>query len=68
MYVVMDSPRVRELREERGLSRRDLAQAVGLAESTLRRVERGGVVRLATVRKVAAHLGEEPVEIARPHR
>ncbi len=68
MYVVMDTPKVRELREERGLSRRDLARAVGLAESTLRSVERGEPARLATARKVAAYLGAEPVEIARAHR
>jgi len=68
MYVVMDSPKVRELREERGLSRRDLAQAVGLAESTLRSAERGEVVRSATARKVAAYFGAKPAEVARVHR
>jgi len=64
----MDSPKVRELREERGRSCREAAQDAGVAESTLRCAERGEPVRLATARKVAAYLEEDLAEIARVQR
>ena len=60
MYVVMNSERVRSLREERGLTRRDLAVAAGVSETTLRRVEREEPVYFRTGRKVAKALGVEP--------
>jgi DNA-binding XRE family transcriptional regulator len=66
MYAVMDGEKIQEMRAERGLSRRQFAQAVGLAQSTLRSAEQGGTVRLLTVRKLAAYFGTQPKEIARP--
>jgi transcriptional regulator with XRE-family HTH domain len=58
--VVMNSERVQSLREERGLSRRDLATAAGVSETTARRVEREEPVTFRTGRKVADALGVEP--------
>ena len=60
MYVKMNSERVQELREERGLSRRDLAGAAGISAETVRRAEREEPVRFSTGRAVADALGAEP--------
>ena len=60
MYVVMDSERVRELREEKGMSRRDLAGAAGISAQTVRRVELEEPVYFRTGRAVAEALGVEP--------
>jgi transcriptional regulator with XRE-family HTH domain len=60
VYVVMNSERVRSLREERGLTRRDLAVAAGVSETTLRRVEREEPVYFRTGRAVAKALGVGP--------
>jgi transcriptional regulator with XRE-family HTH domain len=65
MFVAMDGRKVRALREERGMSRRDLAGAAGLGESTVRKVEAGANVRLRTVRGLAATLGTRPQELGR---
>ncbi len=51
-------PRLRQLREERGLSLRDVAAAAGIAPSVLSNFERGQVSpTLATTHKVLAALG-----------
>jgi transcriptional regulator with XRE-family HTH domain len=60
MYVVMNSERVRSLREGRGLSKRGLAAAASVSETTLRRVERGEPLYFRTGRTVAKALGVEP--------
>jgi transcriptional regulator with XRE-family HTH domain len=60
MYVVMNNQRVQELREEKGLSKRDLATAAGVSETALKRVEREEPVAFRTRRKVATALGVEP--------
>jgi transcriptional regulator with XRE-family HTH domain len=59
-YVVMDAERVQELREEKMMSRRDLAGAAGISVSTVRRAEREKPLYLSTGRKVADALGVEP--------
>jgi len=59
-YVVMDSSRVRELREEKGMTRRDLAGAAGISAETVRRVELEEPVYFRTGRAVAKALGVEP--------
>ena len=56
MYGVMNSERVRELCEEKGMSRRDLADAAGISLSTARNAERGAVVQGRTVHKIAKAL------------
>lgn len=66
MYAVMNSNRVRQLRKQRGMNRRDLATQAGISESTARRVERGSPVQASTVWKVAGVFGLEARDIARP--
>ena len=68
MYVVMDGEKIEAARRERSLTLREFAKEVGLTENTLRRAERGEAVRLETARKVAACVGVDPCEVARPRR
>jgi transcriptional regulator with XRE-family HTH domain len=65
MYVVMDGERVEAMRQERGLSRHALAQEAGISPSTVANAERGGVVRLRTVRRVSRVLGVPPKSLGR---
>ena len=58
MYVVMSSGRVRSLREEKGLSKRGLAAAASVSETTARRVEREVPVTFRTGRAVAKALAQ----------
>jgi transcriptional regulator with XRE-family HTH domain len=60
VYVVMDPERVRELREQKGMSKRDLAAAAGISLTTAKRVERGLSVRFPTGCRVLAVFEEEP--------
>ena len=60
MYLAMDGERVRELREEKGLSKRALAGVAGISESTVRRVEGERSVTFRTGRAVAEALGVGP--------
>jgi transcriptional regulator with XRE-family HTH domain len=54
MYVKLSPEKVRELREERDISRRELAEAAHVSVDTVRRIETGkGPVRLKTARAVA---------------
>jgi transcriptional regulator with XRE-family HTH domain len=59
-YVVMDDERVQELREQKGMSRRDLAGVAGISMTTARRVEGEEPVTFRTGRAVADALGVEP--------
>jgi transcriptional regulator with XRE-family HTH domain len=60
VYVVMDSKQVRSLREQKGMTRRDLAGEAGISAETARRVELEEPVRFSTGRAVAEALGVEP--------
>jgi transcriptional regulator with XRE-family HTH domain len=60
VYVVMNGERIQSLREERGLSKRGLAAAASVSETTARRVEREEPVYFRTGRAVAEALGVEP--------
>jgi transcriptional regulator with XRE-family HTH domain len=51
--LVMNSERVRSLREEKGLTRRDLAAVAGISVSTAKKVEREQPLSFSTGRKVA---------------
>jgi transcriptional regulator with XRE-family HTH domain len=66
VLVAMNGPKVRRLREERGMSRRELAEVAGVGESTVFNAERGRNVRLRTVRGLAATFGTRPQELGRP--
>ena len=58
--------KLKELREERVLSQRDLARMAGLAQGTVWRLENGfKEVHPRTIRKLAGALGVEPEELAK---
>jgi transcriptional regulator with XRE-family HTH domain len=62
--VVKIGARLRELREERFLSHRELAQRAGVSPTTVLRIENDeGDTQRRTVRKLAAALGVEPREL-----
>jgi transcriptional regulator with XRE-family HTH domain len=68
MYGVMDGEKIEAMRQERGLSRQQLAQEAGISMSTLRSVERGRRVRARTDWRVARVFGVHPQDIGRSAR
>ena len=70
MYVELFSERVKTLREEREMIKRDLAATAGVSKATARNAERGAPVRSKTARKVARALDVDPTQrLGRPaHR
>jgi len=56
----MNSEQVRSLREQKGMSKEDLATVAGVSVQTARRIERGVPVTFRTGRAVADALGVEP--------
>jgi DNA-binding XRE family transcriptional regulator len=67
VYAVMNSKRLEELREEKGLSRRELAETAGISMKTLRAVESEKPVRVKTAWKVAGVFGLHPRNISQPY-
>jgi len=66
VYLVMDSEQVRSLREQKGMSQRQLAEASGVSKKTLANVEAGKVRPLpSTARKIGAALEVDPRSLAR---
>ena len=67
VYLVMDAEQVRSLREEKGMSQRQLAEASGVSKKkTLANVEAGKVHPLpSTARKIGAALDVDPRSLAR---
>lgn len=57
--------KLRNLREEKVLSQRELARMAGLTHTTVWRLEHGYEARPGTIRKVAGVLGVEPRELVR---
>ena len=69
MYVVLYPERVKALREEQGMTKRDLATAAGISTKTASNAERGLPVRSKTARSVAQAWGVEPLQrLGRPSR
>ena len=66
MYAVMHGEQIRRLREEKGLNKREFANAAGISESTARKVERSACVQRSTAWKVARVFGLEARNIAHP--
>ncbi len=61
--------KLRELREERALSMRDLAERSGVTHQTIYRIENGQrQAQPRTVRHLAEALGVEPRELLVPKR
>ena len=60
----MEVTRLKQLREERALSQRDLAKLSGVTFATISRLETGKhKPTFASIRKLAAALGVEPKEL-----
>jgi HTH-type transcriptional regulator, competence development regulator len=62
--VEIDVEKLKELREARALSLRELAQEAGVGHNTIYRIEHGqGNVLPRTLRRLARALGVEPSEL-----
>jgi transcriptional regulator with XRE-family HTH domain len=61
--VEVDVAKIQELRINRGLSQRQLAEKAGLSPGAVWRLERRGSGRPDTVKKVADVLGVRPVDL-----
>jgi transcriptional regulator with XRE-family HTH domain len=59
-YVRMNTEQVQTLREQKGMTRRDLAAVAGISAETVRRVELEQPVYFRTGRAMADALGIEP--------
>jgi transcriptional regulator with XRE-family HTH domain len=59
-YVRMNTEQVQTLREQKGMTRRDLAAVAGISVNTVRHVEREKPMMFRTGRAVADALGIEP--------
>lgn len=57
---------IRQLREERGISQRELARAADINRNTLREVEKGRCKSVARIELLLAFFGYELDAIARP--
>jgi transcriptional regulator with XRE-family HTH domain len=66
VYAIMEGEKIRAMRQREGLSRRELAERAGIAESTVGSVERSERVKAKTGWKVALVFGVHPKEIGRP--
>lgn len=64
--AVVIGDRLRELRRQRGLSQKNLADRAGISAYTLSRLERQpkASCRTPTLARLAAALGEEPASIS----
>src|SRR5215217_4247089 len=59
---------LRALRINEGLSQRELAERAGVANTSVWKLERGGSVRPATLKKIADVLGVKPMDLLREGR
>lgn len=55
--------RIRALRKRNGLTQEELAERAGMAPQTLSRAERGGVISIANIKRVATALDANPLEL-----
>ena len=63
-FTLVDGTRLRELRQERALSLRELGDMTGVAFDTINKLELGKrEAQPRTVRKLAEALGVEPKEL-----
>lgn len=56
-------PRLKDVREAKLLTQRELADAAGVHEITISRLERGDKAQFATVKKLAKALKVKPEEL-----
>ena len=65
-FTPVDGARLRQLRQERALSLRELAEMTGIAFDTINKLELGKRdAQPRTIRKLAEALGVEPTEVMR---
>jgi transcriptional regulator with XRE-family HTH domain len=65
-YQIIDTEKLKALRQERMLSQRDLARAIGSVQASISELERGKrKAQPRMVRKLADALGVEPKELVR---
>jgi transcriptional regulator with XRE-family HTH domain len=64
----VDVNRLQELRINRGLSQRQLAELAGIANTSLGKIERGGGAHPATLKKLANVLGVLPTDLLKKGR
>jgi transcriptional regulator with XRE-family HTH domain len=62
----MDGEKIEAMRQERSLSRQEVAQEAGISVATVANIERGQRVRGKTAWKVAGVFGMHPREMGRP--
>lgn len=65
--VIVDGQRLRQARQQRGLSRQTLAEAAGISPATIGRLERQerASCRRRTLARLAAALGQQAADLAR---
>jgi transcriptional regulator with XRE-family HTH domain len=65
VYLAMDSERIKELRREKGMSQRQLAEASGVSKRALTNAELGKTYAFpSTARKIGAALEVDPRSLA----
>lgn len=66
VHAMRNLPRLREIREDKAMSQRDLADVSGVAQSTIVELELNKrEAQPSTTRKLAEVLGVEPVDLMR---
>ena len=66
--VEVDVDKLQELRINQGLSQRQLAALAGVSNTSVWKIEQGGGVRPATLKKMADVLGVRPVDLLKAGR
>ena len=65
MNVRVDGTKLRELRKQKAMERRELEEVSGVHWTTIARLELGQTtMRISTARKLAGALGVDPAEFA----
>ena len=64
----VDVDRLQELRINQGLSQRRLANLAGVSNTSVWKIEQGGGVNPATLKKLADVLGVRPVDLLKKGR
>jgi transcriptional regulator with XRE-family HTH domain len=68
LTMEVDVDKLRELRINRGLSQRRLADLAGVANTSVWKIEQGGGANPATLKRLADVLGVRPVDLLRDRR
>jgi transcriptional regulator with XRE-family HTH domain len=66
--IEVDVDKLVELRINQGLSQRELAQKANVSNQSVSKLERGGRVRPATLKKIADVFGVKPMDLMKERR